>query len=79
MADDAGDLEFLESALDVIRKTQGRIDIPVASAGLAPAPVLGETGSATSDETSNVNTKGAFFSGPLPMPPLGDGAPHPKE
>ena len=71
-------LNFLNPRLMSSEKTQGRIDIPVASAGLAPAPVLGETGSATSDETSNVNAKGAFFSGLLPMPPLGDGAPSPQ-
>lgn len=71
---DVTDLGSLRRACDDIKNSHGRLDIVMASAGIAPMTPLADVQPETFDRIVDVNFKGAFFTVQHALPLLGDGA-----
>ncbi|MEL7154492.1 MAG: SDR family oxidoreductase [Pseudomonadota bacterium] len=71
---DVSDLESLKAAFDGIAATHGRLDIVLASAGIAPPRPLSDADEAHFDTVFDVNVKGAFFTVKYALPLLRPGS-----
>lgn len=71
---DVTDLDSLKEAYAGIKSRYDRLDIVMASAGIAPVTSLGEVQPAEFDQIVDVNFKGSFYTVQYALPLLGDGA-----
>lgn len=70
---DVSDLPSLRAAFDSIAEDYGRLDIVMASAGIAPPGMFAELGEGEFDHVFDVNVKGSFFTVQYALPLLAKG------